>query len=56
MARSGARKRPSPAEATVITDGWQPHRAATNDLYTHERVVQPGTKASELLPVVHRIA
>ncbi len=42
--------------ATVITDGWQPYRPATKDLYTHERVVQPGTKADELLPGVHRIA
>ncbi len=33
-----------------------PYRAATKDRYTHERVVQPGTKASELLPGVHRIA
>jgi ISXO2 transposase-like protein/transposase-like zinc ribbon protein len=42
--------------ATVITDGWGPYRPATKDLYVHERVVQPGTKASELLPGVHRIA
>ena len=42
--------------ATVITDGWAPYRPATKDRYTHERVVQPGTKASELLPGVHRIA
>jgi hypothetical protein len=42
--------------ATVITDGWAPYRPATKDLYAHERVVQPGTKASELLPGVHRIA
>ncbi len=42
--------------ATVITDGWGPYRPATNDLYVHERVVQPGTKASELLLGVHRIA
>ena len=42
--------------ATVITDGWAPYRPATKDLYTHERVVQPATKASELLPGVHRIA
>jgi len=42
--------------ATVITDGWGPYRPATKDLYVHERVVQPGTKASELLPGVHRVA
>lgn len=42
--------------ATVITDGWGPYRPATKDLYVHERVVAPGTKASELLPGVHRIA
>ena len=42
--------------ATVITDGWGPYRPATKDLYVHERVVQPDTKASELLPGVHRIA
>jgi len=42
--------------ATVITDGWQPYRPATKDLYTHERVVQPASSADELLPGVHRIA
>jgi len=41
---------------TVVTDGWQPYRPATKDLYTHERVVVPGAKASDLLPGVHRIA
>ncbi len=42
--------------ATVITDGWRSYRPATNDRYTHERVVQPGTKPDELLPGVHRVA
>jgi len=42
--------------ATVVTDGWQPYRKATADLYTHERVVAPRASASELLPGVHRIA
>jgi transposase-like protein len=42
--------------ATVITDGWQPYRQATAGLYTHERYVAPGHRASELLPGVHRIA
>jgi ISXO2-like transposase domain/Transposase zinc-ribbon domain len=42
--------------ATVISDGWQPYRPATKDLYIHERVVVPGAKASDLMPGVHRIA
>jgi transposase-like protein len=42
--------------STVITDGWQPYRPATADLYAHERVVAPRANASELLPGVHRIA
>jgi hypothetical protein len=42
--------------AAVISDGWQPYRPATRDLYTHDRVVVPGAKASDLLPGVHRIA
>jgi hypothetical protein len=42
--------------ATVVTDGWQPYRQATADVYTHERVVAPRARASELLPGVHRIA
>jgi hypothetical protein len=42
--------------ATVISDGWQPYRPATKDLYVHDRVVVPGAKASDLLPGVHRIA
>jgi len=40
--------------ATVISDGWQPYRPATKDLYVHERVVAPAAKASDLLPGVHR--
>jgi transposase-like protein len=42
--------------STVITDGWQPYRPATADLYNHERLVSPGVKASDLMPGVHRIA
>jgi ISXO2-like transposase domain len=42
--------------ATVISDGWQPYRPATKELYVHDRVVVPGAKASDLLPGVHRIA
>jgi len=42
--------------ATVVTDGWQPYRKATRDMYVHERIVAPGPQASELLPGVHRIA
>ncbi|MGO8906443.1 MAG: IS1595 family transposase [Solirubrobacteraceae bacterium] len=43
--------------ATVVTDGWQPYRPATRELYVHDR--RPGaagTEASKLLPGVHRIA
>ena len=42
---------------TVITDGWQPYRPATEGLYVHERL--PGAqrgRAHELLPGVHKIA
>ncbi len=42
--------------STVVTDGWQPYRQATGELYAHERVVSPRAQASELLPGVHRIA
>jgi len=42
--------------ATVISDGWQPYRQATAGLYSHERYVASGHRASELLPGVHRIA
>jgi hypothetical protein len=33
-----------------------PYRPATRDLYTHDRVLVPGAKASDLPPGVHRIA
>ncbi len=42
--------------ATVISDGWKPYIAATEDLYVHERVVVPGAKASDLMPGMHRVA
>lgn len=42
--------------STVVTDGWQPYRKATKDLYVHERHVAPGHKAHEELPGVHRVA
>jgi transposase-like protein len=42
--------------STVFTDGWQPYRAATAELYTHERLVVPRTQAARLLPGVHRAA
>jgi transposase-like protein len=41
----------------VITDGWQPYRPATRELYIHERL--PGanrTEASKLLPGVHKVS
>ena len=43
--------------ATVLTDGWQPYRPATEGLYVHERV--PGAqreRAHELLPGVHKVS
>src|SRR4051794_25691999 len=42
--------------ATVITDGWQPYRAATAGRYVHQR--QPGAdrEANTTLPGVHRVA
>jgi hypothetical protein len=40
----------------VITDGWQPYRGATANVYTHERLVVPGRDAGRLLPGVHRVA
>lgn len=41
----------------VITDGWQPYRPATCDLYVHERLVgATRTDASTLLPGVHKVA
>ena len=42
--------------STVVTDGWQPYRGATDGLYTHERLVVPGPQAAQLLPGVHRVA
>lgn len=43
--------------ATVITDGWQPYRPATRDLYIHNRVRgAAGRQASQLLPGVHMVA
>jgi len=42
--------------STVITDGWQPYRQATGELYTHQRLVVPGPQAAKLLPGVHRVA
>jgi len=42
--------------ATVITDGWQPYRPATRDLYVHERLAgAAGPTASQLLPGVHTV-
>lgn len=43
--------------ATVVTDGWQPYRPATEGLYVHERL--PGAqrqRAHELLPGVHKVS
>ena len=43
--------------ATVITDGWQPYRPATRELYVHDRL--PGAskaEASKLLPGVHKVS
>lgn len=42
--------------STVITDGWQPYRGATEDIYTHQRHVAPGALAHQLLPGVHRVS
>lgn len=42
--------------STVITDGWQPYRSATADIYTHQRHVAPGALAHQLLPGVHRVS
>lgn len=42
--------------STIITDGWQPYREATADLYTHRRYVAPGALAHQLLPGVHRVS
>jgi transposase-like protein len=42
--------------ATVVTDGWQPYRPATRDLYVHDRLRAGGSQASKLLPGPHRVA
>jgi transposase-like protein len=42
--------------STIVTDGWQPYRLATNGLYIHNRFVAPGVDAPSLLPGVHRVA
>jgi transposase-like protein len=42
---------------TVITDGWQPYRPATRNLYIHERCPgASGPDATKLLPGVHKVA
>jgi transposase-like protein len=42
--------------ATVITDGWQPYRAATAGRYVHQRQPGAGREATTTLPGVHRVA
>src|SRR4051812_1213934 len=42
--------------ATVITDGWQPYRAATVGRYVHQRHPGAGREANTTLPDVHRVA
>jgi hypothetical protein len=43
--------------ATVVTDGWQPYRPATRELYVHDRVAgAAGRQASKLLPGVHKVS
>ena len=42
--------------ARVVTDGWQPYRPATRDLYVHDRLRAGGSQASKLLPGPHRVA
>ena len=42
--------------ATVVTDGWQPYRPATRELYVHDRLRAGGSQASKLLPGPHRVA
>jgi len=43
--------------ARVITDGWQPYRPATRELYVHERLAGANrTEASKLLPGVHNVS
>lgn len=43
------------AGSTVITDGWQGYRSATNG-YHHQRHVVTGADPSALLPGVHRVS
>ena len=43
-------------DATVITDGWQPYRAATSGRYVHVRQPGAGREANTTLPGVHRVA
>ena len=42
--------------ATVITDGWQRYRQATDGRYVHERQPGAGREANTTLPGVHRVA
>jgi len=43
--------------ASVVTDGWQPYRPATDRLYAHQRLVGASrAEASQLLPGVHKVA
>lgn len=44
--------------ATVVTDGWQPYRAALAPTWVHERlpIHNSGQQTHELLPAVHRVA
>jgi transposase-like protein len=43
--------------ATVITDGWQSYRPATQGLYVHQPIPgASGAEAAKLLPGVHKVA
>jgi transposase-like protein len=43
--------------ARVITDGWQPYRPATRELYVHERLAGANrAEAPKLLPGVHKVS
>jgi transposase-like protein len=45
------------AGATVITDGWQSYRPATQGLYVHQPIPgASGAEAAKLLPGVHKVA
>jgi ISXO2-like transposase domain len=45
------------SRAIVVTDGWQPYRPATHELYVHDRRAgAAGTQASKLLPGVHKVS